>query len=255
MYTEADVMKAFKKISVIILLLIPLSGFSQKWKLSRSEYIYGIGISNYFGDIGGSESADASRFLDLDFGASRPVLTGGYRYKLYELVSVKGGLSYANIHGTDVKSSNEGRNYAFTTNMLELQGQIEFHILKEQQMVSYKIMSMRGKLQKFNAGINLYVFGGIGGAFFMTKAKDNFVDSDRFESKNLTLAFPLGFGLKYPLSSTTYIGLEMGARYTTSDFIDGFHPDMSEFNDVYYFTVINVSTKIKRTKKTREYRF
>jgi len=244
-------MKISKNIVLIVLLLLPLVGFSQKWKLSRSEYVYGIGISNYFGDIGGSANSDASSFLDLDIGSSRPVLTVGYRYKLYEIISIKGGLSYANIYGTDVKSANEGRNYAFSTNMLELDGQVEFHILKEQQMMSYKIMSMRGKLQKFNAGINLYVFGGIGGAFFNTKALDSLEGDDRFENKNLTLAFPVGFGLKYPLTSITYIGLEMGARFTTSDFIDGFKPAQSDSKDMYYFTVINVSTKIKKSKRRK----
>ena len=245
-------MKAYKHIVLFSLLLIPTLGFSQKWKLSRSEYTYGIGISNYFGDIGGSSKADASAFSDFDIAYSRPVLAVGYRYRLYERIAVKANLSYANIYGSDVKSINEGRNYSFTTNMFELNGHLEYHITKEMHMVSYKSMSMRGKVKKFNRGINFYVFMGIGGAYFKPKAKDSFVGSSRFvDNKNLTFVFPIGLGLKYPLTSTTQIGLELGGRFTTTDFIDGFSPEASNSNDMYYFTVINVSTKIKRKKRRR----
>ncbi len=249
-------MKSYKYILLFSLLIIPTLVFSQKWKLSRSEYVYGIGISNYFGDIGGSSKADAFGITDLDLAYSRPVLAVGYRYKLYERIAVKANLSYANIHGSDAKSINEGRNYSFTTNMFELNGHVEYHITKEMHMVSYKSMSMRGKVKKFNTGINFYVFAGIGGAYFKPKAKDSFVGSSRFvDNKNLTFVFPVGLGLKYPLTGTTYIGLELGCRFTTTDFIDGFKPENSDSNDIYYFTVINVSTKIKKKKRRSDYRF
>ncbi|MCK5171433.1 MAG: hypothetical protein KAQ75_16255, partial [Bacteroidales bacterium] len=70
------------------------------------------------------------------------------------------------------------------------------------------------------------------------------------DNKNLALVIPVGLGLKYPLTSTTQIGLELGGRYTTTDYIDGFSPyPSSEHRDIYYFTVINVSTKIKRKRR------
>ncbi|MDA3953084.1 MAG: DUF6089 family protein [Bacteroidales bacterium] len=249
-------MKALKHIILFCLLLISTLGFSQKWKLSRSEYTYGIGVVNYFGDIGGASKVDASGFSDLDLAYSRPVLAVGYHYKMFERLAIKGNLTYANIHGSDVNSINEGRNNSFTTNMFELNGHIEYHITKEMQMVSYSKMSMRGKVNKFNVGVNLYVFAGVGGAYFKPKALDNLTSDSRFDdSKNLSLVFPVGLGIKYPLSSTTYIGLELGGRLTTTDFIDGFNTETSTSKDVYYFTVINVSTKIKRLKQRPKMRF
>lgn len=240
-------MKAFKFLIFLIFLLIPILGFSQKWKLSRSEYVYGVGISNYFGDIGGASKADASALADFDIAYTRPVLAIGYRYKLHERFAVKANLTYANIHGSDINSLNEPRNNSFTTNMLELNGYVEYHITKEMQMVTYNKMSMRGKLHKFNRGINLYVFMGVGGAYFKPKALDDLADDPRFvDNKNLTFVFPVGLGIKYPLTSTTFVGLEWGARFTTSDAIDGFKPQTTNTKDLYYFTVINVSTKIKR---------
>lgn len=250
-------MKIAKYIIFLFFVTAPVITFAQRWKLSRSEYIYGIGVSNYFGDIGGSEKADASGFADIDFANTRPTLSVGYRYKLYERVAIKAGLTYANIHGTDVKSVNEERNYSFTTNMFELTGHVEYHITEEKAVVSYKSMSLRGKLKKFNAGVNLYVFLGVGGAYFKPKALDDFAESERFnQNKNMGLVVPFGIGLKYPLTSNSYIGLEFGRRFITSDYIDGFSPEASDAKDVYYFTVINVSYKIKKKSKRRtEYRF
>ena len=105
-------MKISKFIILFGLLIIPTLAFSQKWKLSRSEYIYGIGIANYFGDIGGAEKADVSGFADIDLSNTRPGFAIGYRYKLYERVAVKANFTYANIQGSDVKSINAGRNYS-----------------------------------------------------------------------------------------------------------------------------------------------
>jgi len=250
-------MKIKIRILFLVMILIPTLGFSQRWKLSRSEYMYGIGVANYFGDIGGAEKADASGFADIDIGYTRPTLAIGYRYKLYERIAVKANFTYANIHGSDVKSVNEGRNYSFSTNLFELNGHLEYHITEEKTVVSYRSMSLRGKLKKFNAGINLYVFMGVGGAYFKTKALDDFSTSDRFvDNKNLGLVVPFGIGAKYPLSTRSYIGLEFGRRFVTSDYIDGFSPEPSEAKDVYYFTVISVSYKIKKKSNRRpEYRF
>ena len=132
-------------------------------------------------------------------------------------------------------------------------------LTEEKQVVTYQTMSMRGKLQKFNKGINLYIFAGVGGAYFKPKAFDGLADgprSDEFTgNKNLSFVFPMGIGFKYPLTSTTFIGLELGGRFTTTDFIDGYESKTSDSKDLYYFTVINVSTKIKRVKRRQEIRF
>lgn len=250
-------MKIIKLLVLFVLLIIPNLLFSQRWKLSRSEYIYGIGVSNYFGDIGGSKKTDAFGFADIDIENTRPILTVGYRYKLYEKLSVKANFTYANMHGSDVKSVNEGRDYTFSTNMFEFNGNIEYYFNKEKAFVSYNSMSLRGKLRKLNTGINYYVFTGVGVAYFKPKALDDFSSSTRYiGNKNFGLVIPLGVGFKYPLSTKTYVGFEFGGRFITSDYLDGFSPDPSEHKDVYYFTVINVSYKIKKKSNRRpEYRF
>lgn len=250
-------MGKYKYIILLVIVLVPALGFAQRWKLSRAEYMYGIGISNYFGDIGGANSSDAFSLLDLDIANTRYVLSVGYRYRLYQRIAVKGSLSYANLYGSDVNSSNENRDYSFKSNLFELSGHIEYHITEEKQMVSYSSMSLRGKLRKVNAGINFYVFAGLGGAYFIPKSLEGSSYNGRFDgNKHLSLVFPIGLGVKYPISTRSYIGLELGRRFVTSDYIDGFSPELSEKKDAYYFTVISVSYKIKKKSNRRpEYRF
>ena len=221
-----------------------------------SRMIYGLGTVNYFGDIGGAESAEASALADLDFAYTRPNLSVGYRYKVADRIAVKGNLTYASFKGSDVGSKNEGRNYTFTTNVFELYGHVEYHITPEKQMVKYSKMSFRGSLEKFNAELNVYVFVGLGAAYFKPEANDVFNSSNRFiDNKNLTFIFPMGLGVKYPLTGTTYIGFELGGRFTTTDYIDGFKPEASKSNDLYYISVIYVSHKIKRKQRRRKMRF
>jgi len=237
--------------------MIPILSYSQRWKLSRSEMVYGVGISTYVGDLGGASEEDAMALMDFDLASTRPALEIGYRYKMYERISVKASLTYGRFHGSDVSSKNENRDYSFSANLFELSGQVEYHITEEKTVVSYKSMSMRGKLKKFNAGVNLYVFLGIGGSYFKPKALDSFSSSERYDgNKNLGLVVPFGLGLKYPISTKTYVGLEIGRRFISSDYLDGFSPEQSEARDVYYFTVINVTYKIKRKSNRKpQYRF
>jgi len=249
-------MKKVRYYILIIGLLVSSSAFSQKWKLSRSEVGGGIGIANYFGDIGGAEQSKMLGFGDIDLENTRFSFSGFYRYRIYERFSIKGGLNYARIHGADKNSANEGRNYAFSTNLYELYGQVEYHITEEKQMVTYNAMSLRGKLKKMNADINFYAFLGIGGSYFKSTPLESFETSTRYVGdKNMSLIVPVGLGLKYPLSPKTSLGLEVGRRFTLTDYIDGFSPEQSESRDTYYFTVINVSYKLERKAKRPEYRF
>jgi opacity protein-like surface antigen len=237
----------------IILFLSPFFSYSQKWKLTRQELIGGIGLANYFGDIGGAEDPEASFISDVDFVYTRPNLMIGYRYRITERLAAKGSLTYANFYGSDAGSKNEARNYAFSSNLIELYGHVEYHITKEKQLITYSTMALRSGLKKLNATVNVYVFAGLGGAYFKPKAKDDFIGSERFnDSKNLTLVLPVGIGAKYPIRSDLYIGMDLSARITTTDFIDGFSPDASKHNDLYYLTTIYVSYKIKpRSRRPR----
>ncbi|OFX84332.1 MAG: hypothetical protein A2W99_01020 [Bacteroidetes bacterium GWF2_33_16] len=238
---------------LIIFLILPLVGFSQKWKLSRTEILVGVGTVSFFGDIGGAESADALWISDLDILNTRPNINIGLRYRIDEWGTIRGNLTYGRFLGSDENSINAARNYSFTTNLYEFSGYFEYWILKEKQMVQYSSMTLRDGLRKFNKSLSLYVFIGIGAAYFAPVAGDSFIDSPRFVGdKNLGIVLPVGIGIKYPLSQRNFIGFEFTGRLTGTDYIDGFKPKGSEYNDSYYFTSLYITHKLKpKTKGSR----
>ena len=237
---------------LVLFLILPVLGFSQKWKLARTEIIGGVGTVNYFGDIGGAESADASAISDLDINTTRPNFALGLRYRIEDKATVRGNFTYAMFKGSDEKSLNAARNYTFKTNFFEVTGYFEYWILPEKQIVQYSTMTLRDGLRKFNQSFSLYVFAGLGAAYFKPIAEDNFVNSTRFvDDKNFALVLPVGLGFKYPLSAENFIGFELSGRLTTTDYIDGFSPEKSETKDMYYFSLLYVTHKIK-PKKSRK---
>ncbi len=230
-----------------LLIIVTLSAYSQRWKLGRFEIVYGIGTSNYFGDIGGGEEHHNWSPADLDFKYTRPVVSVGCRYRMKEKVSVKAYLNYVNIYGSDVNSINDSRFYSFSSNLIELYGHVEYDLISAKQFMNYSSRGVRYGLQKFNSSINVYTFVGLGGMFFFTKAKDNLASSERFvDNKHIALGIPLGFGVRYPLNNRLFVGFEFGGRFTTTDYLDGFSPKVSNAVDMYYISVINISYKLKK---------
>ena len=239
---------------LITLVLISFSSLAQRWRLTRTELTFGIGTANYFGDIGGALERDKIGIMDLEFGSTRPNFNAGIRYRLTERINIRGNFAYALLSASDKNSVNEARNYSFSTHLLELYGHVEYSITEEKPLSHHSTMAIRSGLKRFGSRINVFAFAGLGGSFFRPIAKDALVDSDRFvNNKNLALVIPLGLGVKYPYTNQLFIGFELGGRFTTSDYIDGFTSDYSEANDIYYFTQISVAYKLepKRTRSSR----
>jgi hypothetical protein len=60
---------------------------------------------------------------------------------------------------------------------------------------------------------------------------------------------PAGIGFKYAIDSKWSFGMELGFRYTFTDYLDGFKPIGSHSPDVYYTGHIAVIYKIKSNRK------
>ena len=241
---------------LFVLLLVPVLTFSQRWKLQRAEITAGLGGVNYFGDIGGT--ADESNLLglkDISIKFTRPNINFGGRYRINERFNVKANLVFGYLEGSDANSRNASRNYAFSSSIFELSGQVEYSLIPEKQPTRYSIMALRDGLRTFNQTLNTYVFAGLGGIYFNAKALEDLSTSDRFDdSKNFTLVVPVGVGVKYPLNSKIYVGFELGGRWAASDYLDGLTTKYSNHFDIYYFSLLNVVFKIDTTNP-RRFRF
>ena len=69
-------------IILITILLFPVLTQAQKWKRNRVEYSFGIGATNFLGDLGGADQVGTNGLKDLEIRATRMGAVLGYRYQL-----------------------------------------------------------------------------------------------------------------------------------------------------------------------------
>ena len=232
-----------------ILFIIPLSVEAQNWKLRRYEITGGIGTTNFFGDIGGTEDLDnLAGFKDIQLRYTRPSFAFGARYRITGNMAVKLNLISGITSGDDTTSRNEARRFAFNSTIFEPSLQFEYYVIPESVRASSALFTHRGMINSFSR-INIYLFGGLGAAFFSPTPKRDFIPVFTDNFSKFGLVFPIGVGLKYPISSRLALGLELGRRFTTTDYIDGYKSVHSKHNDTYYFGVFNVIYKIRTDRR------
>lgn len=234
-----------RKITLLLLtgsIILPTLVFSQssRWKRTRYEIVGGVGITAFMGDLGGGNNA--SHFIsDFNFTSQRPLLSAGIRYKVLEPLAVKGTFSYGLLSADDAKSSNiyrQDRNLSFRSSIYEFATQLEFSIIKEPVSHRYSLRR-RKKFSLKSLQVNTYLFAGIAGFYFNPKGLDDGPEGTnkwvalqplgtegqglmegRDKYSRIQLAIPLGIGIKYNISRQISMGVEFGARYTFTDYID-----------------------------------
>lgn len=219
---------------VLLTLLGAQVAHGQKWKKRPWDATMSLGTTNFFGDLGGGQG-DAAHFMgvkDLDFAASRPVLQLGLRYKFAERFSARGNLGIGMIGANDKYSGHIGRemrNLHFRSLLVETSGQIEFYFIKEEMAARYRYSSVAGL-----ASISGYLFLGVGGVYFNPQAEyegrwyslqplgteGQGIGDNPAKYSRIAAVFPGGVGLKYTLDRFWTVGMEMGIRYTLSDYVD-----------------------------------
>jgi len=241
-------------LTLFLFLSITFFGYSQTRSFKRYEVFYGVSVFQYFGDVGGT--ADKSSLFglkDISLMANRPGFNFGATYKLAEGLYVQATNTFGLIAQKDEGSRNSNRGFSFRSIVNELSVQGVFFIIPEKKNYYYSIMSMRGGLKKINQPLSLYAFAGVGGLYYKVKAKENLVGSPRFVGdKTFTLAIPVGLGLKFAYSPDLSFSMELGARITQSDYLDGVTSPYSKHNDMYYllnFRVLYRISKVKDIKK------
>ena len=230
-------MKHFSTL-IVITALLSLSVVNevqaQRWNRYRQEVGFSLGSSSMLGDLGGGPN-QSSRFGDYQIGSSRFAVGGFYKYRFHDRFAVKANLIYGRVYASDTKTKNEGRasrNLDVRTDLVEASAQLEFYFLREKIGTGYKLKGIKGY---GSSSISMYLLAGVGTSYFSPSGTNTAGDWVKLAPLNtegqgldgapkdysqLTLVFPVGFGIKYNL--TKYIGVqfEAGLRYTTTDYLD-----------------------------------
>jgi hypothetical protein len=242
-------------IVVIILFFTVQLSDAQLWKLRRWEAQLGIGPSFSFPDIGGFSVGDNFLgFRDLSYRQTRFDINGNLRYRLGRSTNMRLSLTYAMLHATDVRGSNEGREYEATTNLFEPAVMVEYYFIKNKYESSY--LFLKGKsLWALLSSLDFYAFTGIGGASFSVKGNDALIERGIAQpgttaDHGFSLVVPGGIGATLVYNPNLNFGLEFSGRWANTDYIDGFDPPIvSKVNDVYYFLNFTVTYKLKTSPK------
>lgn len=152
-------------------------------------------------------------------------LSAGMR--LNHFLSARANLTFGKLRGDDGKYAQpewrQHRNFNFKTAVTEFTGQVVWDVLGDP--------NQRG-------GISPYVFAGAGLSFLRVTRDASGLDANYFTNESTLQAglatdlsrtpprvipvFPVGLGLRYPLTNKISLNAETAYRATFSDYIDGF---------------------------------
>lgn len=242
---------------IILLFIISFVVFSeadaQRWKRVRYELIYGLGINVAMTDLGGGAGKGSFGFKDIDISQTRPGLYGGVRYKFKERLAGKFIISFGWLAGSDAMTPEESRSrraVTFSGPLLETSVVGEYSITRERLGSRYTFSNIRRFKMKY---INSYIFAGVGMIAFWPNNSNPNVVSNSEDGKNKTYshvaaAFPLGIGFKYGINRKLGISLEMGGRFTTTDYLDGHSDKFSTSNDGFLTVMVGLNYKLKTAR-------
>lgn len=214
---------------------------SNYWKTQRNELSFGMGMSNFLGELGGRNQIGAPFVWDLEISQTRPAASFGYRYFLARNLALRANLTYGVLAGNDNLTSEpfrNNRNLNFKSDLFEGQLVLEFHLYKEELGHIYDLRGVKGTK---STRVGFYGFGGIGVFNFNPQGQLNnaWVDLKPLgtegqglpggpeEYATTQLCIPMGVGVRKALNKQWSIGLELQFTKTFTDYID-------DVSGVYY---------------------
>ena len=221
---------------LFLIVFISFSGFSQRNKKYRYEFIIGAGPSGFLGDLGGSVGNGTHFVKDYNFSSTRFALNGGVRYHVQPKFAIKGMLTAGMVSGDDKNSKDsirQNRNLNFRSPIIELAVQAEYYVFSDVKRNSYSIGGSRSRKKKTKIGA--YIFAGVGVFFYSPQEQLGGVwynvrqyhlegqglPGGPKQFSNVSLAIPMGIGIKQQLNKRFSLALEFGLRKTFTDYIDG----------------------------------
>lgn len=212
---------------IISLLTLQLS-FSQ-----INEIGVFVGGSNFIGDVGATDYISPNQTA---FG-------GIYKWNRSARHSYRVSLIYAELEAIDLNSDDprrQQRGYSFNNSLLEISAGMEFTFLDF-------------NLHNGKPVATPYLYTGISIARHDNHFFLNGVQTSE-NSKSWAYGIPMVLGFKMRLIENFIFGMEVGARYTFSDEIDGSLPD-ADFRQQFSFGNINNNDWYTYTGITLTYTF
>ena len=200
-------------VSLICFLFVSILSFSQTYEIGGF-----LGGSNFIGDVGSTQFVNPNK---IAFG-------GLFKWNRSPRHSFRASLTYSTLSADDALSSDPRRNlraYSFNADILEASVGLEFNFLDFDLHAAIPMSTP-------------YIYTGISLAnhpnFYFTN-----IDLISEKTRSNAYGIPIILGLKTTLSRYIILSLEVGARYTFSDELDGSEPDTEELKKIVRFGNFN----------------
>jgi hypothetical protein len=241
-------MKRYLAVLLLSCFFAGISDSQELFKTKRMEAVGGVGMSQFFGDIGGySQTENILGLKDIILNQARFTIEGALKYRIISEVSIKLSLNGGMFHAIDTKGSNENRGMEATTIFFEPALTGEYYFIKSKQEDKYSFSKGKSRRGSFFSFMDFYAFTGIGGLSYHVKGNDVLVAAGMVNS-GFTAVIPMGIGVNLLVFPDYNFGVELGGRYSFSDYLDGYSPQQSKSNDVYYFLTFTFTYKIPTQK-------
>lgn len=247
-------------VCMVALLSAPFAS-AQLWKMKRYEASAGLGTSQFYGDVGGfTIGENALGLKDMTFKQTRFNVNGSFRYFFTDNIAARLSFTYALLHATDMRGSNDTRRqYVTSTSIFEPALLGEYYFLRNRGRNSFLYQTNRGRsmnrswAKEFFRSIDAYAIAGTGGAGYnVFKGNDKLQEAwaldPTLKRKGFTAVMSAGAGAKMALDPNILIGVELLGRYAFSDYLDGYTSEWSRRNDVYHTFSVTFNYRIKTAR-------
>lgn len=187
-----------------------------------------VGGSNYIGDVG------STNYIAPD----EPAFGILYKWNKSPRHSYRFSYTQSTISANDLDSEEPGRNqrgYHFENSIREISAGLEFNFF------DFNLHEVKTKVTPYvHLGISYFMYDELYVQSGETKKKSK--DSS-------SLAIPITLGIKSNITTNFILGLEVGARYTFTDNLDGSNPKDGNYkkfgninnNDWYVFSGLTLT--------------
>ncbi|RMG82126.1 MAG: hypothetical protein D6707_03540 [Bacteroidetes bacterium] len=231
-----------KLIIVPLLLLVFLTSEAQLfrgsnyWRKFRNEITIGVGAANCLTDLGGRDQIGSDFIYDLELSTTKWSVSAGHRYWLTRDIAINSALYVGKVAGDDALTNEpfrRTRNLNFQSIIVELSSKAEYHFVKGRTGHRYRLKGARGRTGFF---FGIYGFLGVGGFYFDPKGKvpgtNQYVRLKPLSTggqglpngpkpySSVSVAIPLGLGIRSNIKEFYTVGLEVGWRKTFTDYLD-----------------------------------
>ena len=189
-----------------------------------------FGFAAYQGDLHcrTDESISLMEEVGLSFGL-------GGRYAVSDLIGIRAEATLFRLSGNENNFGNEShanRGWSFKNNLVELAAMVDYEILGKRNYSNNGL---------FKKNLTPVIFAGLGMSINNStvnweNSTNDKIESDKEKNRMVTVALPIGVGLKYYVSEQFAFATEFGLRLPISDYYDGVSASVNpESNDGYAF--------------------